>query len=272
MSQLPNRTLPIRRVAIYWPDNVSADDVVNGPLNFDATISESHDREADVTDYPVEEGSNVADHVRPRPWTLSLETFVSNQPIGSRDAQRQGLTLPLDSPDGSIGLSPQSLGLGVSSQAGAGENGPSIGAQLAARLGIGENFPDSINPIVDQFTSATDYVKNTFDQLTLLQQTAALLMIVTPRQPAYKNMVIKSLRMRRGQDAGTGAYITIDMVQIRVIASAVGPAPQPTVLRATPPGPVGDKQTTPADDGKKDSLLHHTDAYKKRRAALGKGP
>jgi hypothetical protein len=279
-QKIPTGVYPVKRVQIFWDGGSNATTagsnafqaalVLQGPLTFDATISEAHDREADVTDYPVEEGANVADHVRPRPKTLTLETFVSNEPIGSPDAVRQGLYLQIDQPPGSTGLSPQTLGLGVSSQADRGDSGPTIGAQLAARIGVGESQATSINPLVDQFTGATDYVKNAFDQLSLLQESAALLQVFTPRQPAYKNMVIRSLRMRRDKDCGTGGYITIDMVQIRVVASAVAPAPQPTVLRAQEKQAAGNKETTPADSGKKDSIIHHTDAYKKRRAALGK--
>lgn len=62
---------------------------VSGPtqplaaLSLDASVQEVHAREAVVTEHPVEKGSDVGDHVRPRPITLQVEGLISNTPIGS---------------------------------------------------------------------------------------------------------------------------------------------------------------------------------------------
>jgi hypothetical protein len=48
---------------------------------FDQTVSEGHEATAEVTEHPVEKGSNVADHVRQNPQNLTLEMFVTNTPI-----------------------------------------------------------------------------------------------------------------------------------------------------------------------------------------------
>lgn len=48
----------------------------------DCSISENHSFESDITDYPVESGSNVSDNIRPLPIQIEIEGLVSNTPIG----------------------------------------------------------------------------------------------------------------------------------------------------------------------------------------------
>lgn len=50
-----------------------------GTIDLSATLSEGHSRTADVTEYPVEKGSDVADHVRPKPAVLKMEAVVTGQ-------------------------------------------------------------------------------------------------------------------------------------------------------------------------------------------------
>ena len=49
-------------------------------LQADLTISESHQRSADVTTHPVESGATISDHVILQPERLSLEGFVTDTP------------------------------------------------------------------------------------------------------------------------------------------------------------------------------------------------
>jgi len=49
-------------------------------LEADLTISESHQRGADVTTHPVESGATISDHVILQPERLSLEGFVTDTP------------------------------------------------------------------------------------------------------------------------------------------------------------------------------------------------
>lgn len=50
-------------------------------LHFDAVTSEATEGTAGVTEHPVEEGADVADHVRDELDTVTLEVVVTNQPI-----------------------------------------------------------------------------------------------------------------------------------------------------------------------------------------------
>lgn len=50
-------------------------------LELDASLSESHEYGADITDHEVERGSNIADHKRVKPKMLTMTGLVSNAPI-----------------------------------------------------------------------------------------------------------------------------------------------------------------------------------------------
>lgn len=52
-----------------------------GSIVLDASISETHDANVEVTDHPVESGFNVTDHARPQPETVKIDGYISNTPI-----------------------------------------------------------------------------------------------------------------------------------------------------------------------------------------------
>jgi hypothetical protein len=50
-------------------------------IQLDAAISESHEFNNQVTQFPVENGSTIADHVIRQPHVLTIEGFVTNSPV-----------------------------------------------------------------------------------------------------------------------------------------------------------------------------------------------
>ena len=50
-------------------------------LEFDATLSETHTGSAQTTDFPVEDGADLTDHIRRTPEELSITGIVSDTPI-----------------------------------------------------------------------------------------------------------------------------------------------------------------------------------------------
>lgn len=54
----------------------------------DCIVSESHERESDVTSLPVEDGSNITDNIRPKNRTCSIEGIVSDTPAGDLSSER----------------------------------------------------------------------------------------------------------------------------------------------------------------------------------------
>ena len=52
-----------------------------GVLTLDASIEETHTSASEVTEHPVEEGTNISDHIRPLPDTLEINGIVTNHPL-----------------------------------------------------------------------------------------------------------------------------------------------------------------------------------------------
>ncbi|MCG8433494.1 MAG: hypothetical protein MJA83_05640 [Gammaproteobacteria bacterium] len=60
---------------------VGGDFLPAGAIEFDASVNEDHEAENDVTEFPVEEGADITDHIRPRPESITINGIVSNTPL-----------------------------------------------------------------------------------------------------------------------------------------------------------------------------------------------
>lgn len=71
------------RVAQGFPERVSLtrQEDTSQILEFEATIEEGHEAEAETTDHPVEIGADITDHIRRLPQKLTLKGIVSDYPI-----------------------------------------------------------------------------------------------------------------------------------------------------------------------------------------------
>ena len=52
-----------------------------GGIEFDCTISRERSYEADIPEYPVEDGYYVSDSIHKKPLTFELVVFVTNMPV-----------------------------------------------------------------------------------------------------------------------------------------------------------------------------------------------
>lgn len=52
-----------------------------GVLEMDVTVSENHSMRSDVTDSPVEDGTDISDHIRNAPRALTIEGVISKTPV-----------------------------------------------------------------------------------------------------------------------------------------------------------------------------------------------
>ncbi len=64
-----------------------------GNIELDANLEEAHDWAADATQNPVEFGSPISDHVIEQADKLTLQCFVSDNPIGAGVSTTPGLRL-----------------------------------------------------------------------------------------------------------------------------------------------------------------------------------
>jgi hypothetical protein len=54
----------------------------------DCVLSEDHQFESEVTEYPVEDGADITDNVRPKPIVVTMECLISNTPLPPISALR----------------------------------------------------------------------------------------------------------------------------------------------------------------------------------------
>ncbi len=81
----------------------------------DASINEQHNGTNDITEHPVEVGSNITDHIRPKQDTLSIEAMITNTPMNPSQQRRvvtsRGVKLDTtsvgDIPRGAVGFAEQ---------------------------------------------------------------------------------------------------------------------------------------------------------------------
>lgn len=83
-------------------------------LIIDCSVTESHGRESETTDHPVEEGFNITDHVRPKPDMVTIEGIVTDTPLSTEQQVRviNGHNVPVNTstaPQGDPGRSKNAL-------------------------------------------------------------------------------------------------------------------------------------------------------------------
>lgn len=66
---------------------------ING-FAIDASLSEDHTFDNEITEYPIEDGSVITDHVRRKPTQVVIEGLVSDTPLETIAALREAGTKP----------------------------------------------------------------------------------------------------------------------------------------------------------------------------------
>lgn len=206
-------------------------------ISFDAVITESHQRESAATAFPIEDGSNITDHIFVSPFELSIQGIVTDTPLGFRD-----------------GFLDTAIAVGVSALA------PPLGIAAA---GIGQAvYSQSIEYKKRQLAQAAGvaYTRNTrsneaFSRLLLMQAGAPD--ISPPIPPAifnvrsklrlYPSMCIRSLSVQRDATISGAIIFQATLTQLRIVRpqSVNVQLLQNKALGASKASE-GDKATTPA--------------------------
>ncbi len=236
----------------YWTTKAGANKI----LWFDVTTEEQHHLKSEITEHPVEEGINVTDNVRPAADTLSLSCFISNTPItnkvdvaafvskpgkliGAQAGAVKGEKLDVQTYDPPLAPTPGSLINALTS---------AIGNLLTGKK--------EYKAQVLKFDKDFDNVQDTYFALKELRDTAQRISVVTTVR-TYKDMVIEDVSLPRSAEHGTGAKVTINMKEIRVVSTLKVKAPKPAVLAGQPRKNQGAKGPSDADDpSTKESVAH----------------
>lgn len=164
----------------------------------DAVTEESPEFEAEVTQHPVESGSEVTDHIQLKNPTLRIKGTISNSP------------LDLSSSIGNVVAG----GLDVITSSQARSNLLNTGLQQAVGV-AGASVLSGGNLAGGFLGGAADAIART----TLLSafQTKQIVDVVTKRQK-YTSMVIQSLSFPRDSSTGYQLIFELQLIQIRIVS------------------------------------------------------
>jgi hypothetical protein len=164
---------------------------------FDAIIEENPEYTADVTQHPVEAGTEVTDHIQLKNPTLKIKGVMSNSPIDLSNSVANVLA-------GGLALVTSSqfrsniLNTGLQQAAGF------AGAALLGNASGGGFLGGALDSL------ARSLLIGAFESKQIVD-------IVTKRQK-YSSMAIQSLKLPRDSNTGYAVVFEIDLVQIRIVS------------------------------------------------------
>lgn len=222
------------------PTYLLPDDQSSLIVQFDLIISESHESTADVTEHPVELGSNIADNVKQNPSTLTLEVHMTSTPIIPGGAAG-GIVTPqvLEFPSYSPPFTPSPGAIFTA-----------LGNAVTALIQGIKGPPLPIVIQVLQFPNQTDPVQQTHTKLLDLWSRGQT-MSVTTTDHSYDSMVLTNVSLPRKEPGG--ADFTLTFKHIQTVTTGTVTAPKPAQKRGVPAQPKGGQSTTDAGSGPKAS-------------------
>jgi len=190
-----------------------------GVLELDATIHESHEYTNTITEFPVEKGFNISDHIIRIPEKLTMEGFITNTPIprSSNLQSLEGANATQLIADNTNGLQQQQLASEVNRV----ENALEILLDLAG-------LPPATKSTSDITTN------NLFPKVIDIVETGL-------RQ--YKNMVITRITIPRDRNTGETMQFTCEMRHIVTVTTETVNFQNVSELNGRAPRAV--KQATP---------------------------
>lgn len=206
---------------------------------FDVTTEEQLGGDSDITDYPVEEGPNITDHIQPNLSRITIKCFLTNEPIvdNGRGMTSATVTLPTFQQTNPLAPNLGSLTRTV-------ENAVS---SLFSTPG-----PTEYNVSVLSFPFF-DAVRDMLGVVEDMRLGREMLTVVTSKK-AYDNMALSRWDLSRDAQTGTGAELSLEFKQIVTVSVSVDIAPLPTEPRGRPPKTKGTKDPPAADPGPKESV------------------
>lgn len=241
-----------------------------GDIWIDVSVRESHEVSAEVSTHPVEVGSNIADHIRPEPRTITIDGLVTNHPlelpmshVGSAKLERASLELqvatsPLPRVDPSSGtiLGEPSVGA-FGLIPGVDQGVALLGAikvevrskvELSAdEYHVNQNARTSIAANVVRFTEPFDRVGAVHEALQRIFDNSELVTVVTGLA-IYSSVALTSLSMERNAEVGPDVLkFTANGSVLRFVKSAHAQLPDPVNPRGKPAQSQGKQATTVVD-------------------------
>lgn len=152
-------------------------------IQFDASLKENHTRESPPTEFPIEDGGVISDHVIVKPFGLELTGIITDTPIGGV----QGLLTETASSLVSSLVPPAGIVAG------------------AAAYSLFSSLSNSKRPSVAAYAQLLSLQENAqpFDVLTSLFR--------------YPSMWIKSITAPRDSETGDSLIFSVSLVQLILV-------------------------------------------------------
>jgi hypothetical protein len=200
-----------------------------GLVVFDAVTAEAPGFEVAITDYPVELGANLLDHVRMKPLTLRLTAVVSNSPA------REGLS--------HMGTLTPGRGVSIQIRDQIVKGAPHP-LNLSSFSGIPLVKAGRANVQVRTYAPATERIQRVeliYAELRRALAEAREFTITTSMLGDFDHMLLKSFHTDRDASSGTGLKMELEFQQVmyavlsRRDVSALLPKPKkPEKARSAP--------------------------------------
>jgi len=216
-----------------------------GSIFFDCVESYSFDSSVDITMFPVEEGVDIADHVRLAPAELKLTVFVTNAPVSN-----------LTQAYGQYGGEVKSVNLEVKSyEAPLAPTPGAVFSKIGSAISSLFGGPPQYNAQVLKFENEFDAVYDT--EIILLNiQNDALLCDITTSIRKHENYLLKSISRNKGVEHGDAASFDLTFQKMRIVKSLEVVAAKPKEKRAEPPVEEALKDPVPVEEKKKQSWAY----------------
>lgn len=212
---------------------------------FDLTDEEQHEYTSEITDYPVEDGPDIADHARGQLRKFTITATVSNTPISdavlvSRGASAKTIEIKVDKYKAPASFTP----------------GFVTGAiEDAVSNLITGGDPTSYNANFIAFDSPFDAAAEIQATLADIVDKSELLNVFTSKA-YYEGVMLEKGVVTRNAGTGTGSSVTMAFRVIQIVQTAVGAAPASTEPRGQAPVNKGAKGQKPAADSDKESIAN----------------
>ena len=163
----------------------------NTVLEFEASLSETHSRTSTPTEFPIEDGRVINDHIILKPFELNMTLIITDKPIsgaaGLLTEAATTLTSKLTPPIGTVAL-------------GAGLGGLSL-----------------FNSIVNKSDSPSVAA---YHQIQKIQENGNPFTVLTSLS-RYENMVISSMSVPREANNGQCIIVSLNLTQLTIVSSNI---------------------------------------------------
>lgn len=193
-------------------------------LYFDVCTEEDKDFSSTVTEHPVEDGVNVADHVKKELDKLSIEVFVSNAPVydfNARGSGVQSVPIPLQKFKPPLAPTPGAVFSAI---------GSAISGLFSGDTQYSAN--------VMKFGSEFNAIEDTETKLKKLKDDVQLVTVVTAGG-VYDDMFLEHIAVQRNAGSGDGATFRLEFREVRKVQVSLVNAPKPTEPRGQTMKPKG---------------------------------